>query len=200
MAILDKIEELPGKQRMALVAVLIIAMIGGFYQFVYKKKVAAIEYHQAELAQLNSKLQDLRAIQKKLEEFKDMIEELEAQLEEAQQQLPRKREIPTLLKDISQFGKEAGMEFLSFRPAKEAPKGFYADVPVKLVINGPFHNLARFVDDIVHYPRIIKVDTMSLGSPKEVDGVVMLKTTLTATTYRYLEDSEQKSATGKKKK
>jgi type IV pilus assembly protein PilO len=192
MAILDKIEELPGKQRLALVAVLIITMVGGFYQFVYKKKVAAIEYQQAELAQLNSKLQDLRAIQKKLEEFKGMIVELEAQLEEAQQQLPRKREIPTLLKDISQFGKEAGMEFLSFRPAREVPKGFYADVPVKLVINGPFHNLARFVDDIVHYPRIIKVDTMALGTPKEVDGVVMLKTTLTATTYRYLEDSEQK--------
>jgi type IV pilus assembly protein PilO len=200
MAILDRIEELPTKQRLLIVGVLLIAMIGGFYQFIYKKKTAKIRSYTTQLTKLNSELQDLRAIQKKLEEFKSMIGELEAQLVEAQRQLPRQKEIPTLLNDISAFGKKAGMEFLSFRPSKEGAKGFYAEVPIKLVINGPFHNLAKFVDEIVHYPRIIKVNTIAMGSPEEEDGNVMLRSTLTATTYRYLEESERASASPQKRK
>lgn len=192
MAILDKIEEIPAKQRLILVVVLLALIVGGFYQFVYKKKTAQIKSTETTLAQLNNELQDLRAIQKKLKDFEAMIVDLEGQLVEAQRQLPRQRDIPVLLNDISEFGKKAGMEFVSFRPSAEKAKGFYADVPVNLVINGPFHNIADFVDKIVHYPRIIKVKTIAIGSPKDVEGNVMLRTTCTATTYRYLEDDEGK--------
>lgn len=196
MAILDKIEELPAKKRAIIVGVVLLLMIGAYYQLVYTKKSVKITVQQSNLATLNSELQDLRAIQKKLGEFKSMIKDLEAQLKEAQRQLPKQREIPTLLNDISKFGKESGLEFITFRPQKEKKKGFYAEVPVSLVFNGPFHNIANFIDKIVHYPRIIKITSLSLGSPKQVEGHVMLKASCTATTYRYIEESEKKS--GKK--
>jgi type IV pilus assembly protein PilO len=191
MAILDKIDAIPAKQRLLIVLVVIIAMVGGFYQFVYTKKKTRIQVFEAQLAKLNSELQDLRAIKKKLEEFKGMIAELEVQLEEAQKQLPRSKEIPTLLNDISKFGKQAGLEFLSFRPAKEVTRGFYAEVPINLVVNGPFHNLAKFVDDIVHYPRIIKVSSMVMSSPSEIEGHVVVRATARATTYRYVDEAGQ---------
>jgi type IV pilus assembly protein PilO len=197
MAILEKIEELPAKQRAIIVGVVLVLMIGAYYQMVYTKKTTRINIQQSNLATLNSELQDLRAIQKKLAEFKSMIKDLEAQLNEAQRQLPKQREIPTLLNDISKFGKESGLEFITFRPQKERKKGFYAEVPVSLVFNGPFHNIAAFIDKIVHYPRIIKITSLTMGGPREVDGHVMLKASATATTYRYIEESEKKS--GKKK-
>lgn len=198
MEILDKIEELPAKKRAMIVGVVLLLMIGAYYQLIYTKKTVKINIQQTNLAKLNSELQDLRAIQKKLNEFKSMIKDLEAQLNEAQRQLPKQREIPKLLNDMSKFGKESGLEFITFRPAKEAKKGFYAEVPVNLVFNGPFHNIAAFIDKIVHYPRIIKITSLSLSSPKEIDGHVMLKASCTATTYRYIEESEKKS--GKKKR
>lgn len=197
MAILDKIEELPAKKRAIIVGVVLLLMIGAYYQLVYTKKSVKITVQQSNLATLNSELQDLRAIQKKLGEFKSMIKDLQAQLKEAQRQLPKQREIPTLLNDISKFGKESGLEFITFRPQKEKKKGFYAEVPVSLVFSGPFHNIANFIDKIVHYPRIIKITSLSLGNPKQVEGHVMLKASCTATTYRYIEESEKKS--GKKK-
>jgi type IV pilus assembly protein PilO len=171
-------------------AVVIIALLAGFYQFVYKKKVEHIRIFEAQLTKLNSELADLRAIKKKLEEFKSMIAELEVQLDEAQRQLPRSKEIPTLLNDISKFGKQAGLEFLSFRPANEAKKGFYAEVPINLVVNGPFHNLAQFIDDIVHYPRIIKISSVSMSAPSDVDGHIVVRATARATTYRYVDETQ----------
>jgi type IV pilus assembly protein PilO len=190
MAILDKIDAVPAKQRLLIVAVVIIALLAGFYQFVYKKKVGYIKIFEAQLTTLNNELQELRVIKKKLEEFKSMIVELEVQLDEAQRQLPRSKEIPTLLNDISKFGKKAGLEFLSFRPASEAKKGFYAEVPINLVVNGPFHNLAQFIDDIVHYPRIIKISSVTMSSPKDVDGHIVVRATARATTYRYVDETQ----------
>jgi len=190
MAILEKIEEMPAKQRALVLVVAVLVLVGGFYQFVYKKKSAQINVLQSQLSTLNTELQDLRAIQKKLEEFRSMIGELEAQLEVAQEQLPRQKEIPVLLKDISRFGKEAGMEFKSFRPSRELSKGFYAEVPINLVISGPFHNIGKFVDEIVHYPRIIKISSMTIGGAKDVEGHIMLQSTAQATTFRYLEEAK----------
>ena len=69
-------------------------------------------------------------------------------------------------------------------PQKEKKKGFYAEVPVSLVFNGPFHNVAAFIDKIVHYPRIIKITSLSLTGPKEVEGHVMLKAACQWTTTR----------------
>ena len=122
MAILERIEGTPPKQRALIVGALLLAIVGGFYQFVYTKKTQQITILETRLSQLNSELQDLRAIQKKLEEFKGLIADLEAQLKEVQRQLPRQKDIPTLLNDISEFGKETGMEFTSFRPVKETKR------------------------------------------------------------------------------
>jgi len=191
MALIDRVEQIPPKQRVLLLGLIIVGLVGGFWQFVYKDKQEQITVLESRLTKLNSELQDLRAIQKKLEEFKGMIAELEAQLEVAQAQLPRQKDIPKLLNDISEFGKSSGMEFTSFRPSREVSKGFYAEVPINLVINGPFHNIATFIDQIVHYPRIVKIGSISFGGPKEVEGHIMLRSTCQAVTYRYLEESEQ---------
>jgi type IV pilus assembly protein PilO len=190
MAILEKIEEIPAKQRILIFSVVLLLIAGGFYQFVYSKKAQQIETLQSELSTHNSELQELRVIQKKLEEFRSMIKELESQLEVAQRQLPRQKEIPVLLNDISKFGKETGMEFKSFRPSREVSKGFYAEVPINLVISGPFHNIAQFVDQIVHYPRIVKISNISIGNAKEVEGHIMLQATAKATTFRYLDEDK----------
>ncbi len=66
MLILDKIEELSARNRAIVVGVVLVLMIGAFYQLVYTKKSAKIDSQQSNLAALNSELQDLRAIQKKL--------------------------------------------------------------------------------------------------------------------------------------
>jgi type IV pilus assembly protein PilO len=187
MAVLDKISGIPILQRAIIVALLIVLILVLFFYTVYspnKKKLAALN---AQLATLNSEVQDLRAIKLKLSEFKLHQADLQGRLDVARKQLPREKEIPVLLDAISKFGNESGMEFVSFRPGAETSKGSYAEVPVNLVIKGPYHNLGLFLDKISHYPRIIKVSDIVLGEPKEEGGYVMLRSTCLATTYRDLE-------------
>lgn len=186
-SILEQFEKIPLKQR-GLILGLVCALIGvGFYYLVYQPKAVQIQAQQGRLTALTSEVQNLQTIEAKNKEFKRMIAELKLQLDSARQQLPGEREIPILLEQIAHFGREAGVEFISFRPGAEVTRDFYNEVPMALAIRGPFHNIGMFLDKISHYPRIISVLNLTMGNPLEKEGYLMLTSTCTATTYRYVQ-------------
>jgi type IV pilus assembly protein PilO len=186
-SVLEQIEKIPLKQRALALLMLLVMIAVGFYYFVYMPKDKQIKGSRSRLNTLSSEVQVLQTIEAKNKEYKRMITELSGQLDQARLQLPGEREIPVLLEQIAKFGKEAGIEFISFRPAPEVPRDFYNEVPMALAIRGPFHNIGLFLDKISHYPRIISVSNLTMGNAQEKEGYLMLTSTCTATTYRYVQ-------------
>ncbi len=187
-AILEQFEKIPLKQRALALAILMVMICVGFYYLVYAPKAAIIVADRNRLNTLSSEVQVLQTIEAKNKEYKRMIADLSGQLDQARLQLPGEREIPVLLEQIARFGKEAGIEFISFRPSAENKRDFYNEVPMALAIRGPFHNIGLFLDKISHYPRIISISNLSMGNPQVKEGYLMLTSTCTATTYRYVQD------------
>ena len=68
-------------------------------------------------------------------------------------QLPNTTEVPDLLVDITQAGLGHGLEFTLFRPEREQPKDFYAELPISLTVSGSYHELAQFISDVAALPR-----------------------------------------------
>jgi type IV pilus assembly protein PilO len=92
-----------------------------------------------------------------------------------------------------------------FRPGSEAAKDFYAEKPIELQLEGGYHDLGKFVSDVAALPRIVTLHNIVIrpatgGTGSGTDNLTM---TLTAKTYRYLEEDEQalkpKSKPGAKK-
>ena len=186
-SVIEQFEKVPLKQRALVLGMLLILIVVGFYYLVYAPKAALIASSRSTLNTLTSEVQVLLTIEAKNKEYKRMIADLSGQLDQARLQLPGEREIPVLLEQIARFGKEAGIEFISFRPSPEIQKDFYNEVPMALAIRGPFHNIGLFLDKISHYPRIISVSNLTMGNPVEKEGYLMLTATCTATTYRYVQ-------------
>jgi type IV pilus assembly protein PilO len=186
-SVLEQFEKVPLKQRALALGVLVVLIGYLFWQFAYSKNAAKIATSRSQLATLTSEVQNLQTIEAKNKEFQRMIGELKGQLGQAREQLPGEREIPILLEQIARFGKEAGVEFTSFRPGGEIAKDFYNEVPMALSIRGPFHNIGLFLDKISHYPRIISISNLTMGGANEKEGYLMLMSTCTATTYRYVQ-------------
>ncbi len=186
-SILDQFEKVPLKQRGLILGAVSALLCVGFFYGLYKPKADQIKLQQGRLNTLTSEVQNLQTIEAKNKEFKRMIADLKVQLDSARQQLPGEREIPILLEQIAHFGREAGVEFISFRPGAEVARDFYNEVPMALTIRGPFHNIGMFLDKISHYPRIISVLNLTMGTPVDKEGYLMLTSTCTATTYRYVQ-------------
>lgn len=189
MAFLEKIDEMNNRQRLLVLVVIVALLVTMFYMLVYSKNRTVITGLESNMASLQTDLDGLRAIAAKLPEFESQSKRLQNQLLEISRKLPQEREIPGLLESISKAGQESGLQFELFKPRPEVKKEFYVEVPVDIVVKGPFHNVAAFLDQIVHLPRIVNITNFSFSSPKDEGNYVFVTGTGLATTYRYSEQS-----------
>ena len=99
--------------------------------------------------------------------------------------LPKSQEIPLLLRNISDLGKQSGLDFLSFVPGVEIPKDFYAEIPIDIKIRGPYHNLGLFLDKISKLERIVSVNNIKTEKVDLEGNEILLTSSCKLITYRF---------------
>lgn len=189
---LGDLGRVPPKQKAFLVVVLCLLMGAGYYYFYYSAAAVQIAGLEKKLDELNHEIRTQADIARNLPAFKAEVRRLEEQLSLLLEQLPNSAEIPSLLKNVSDLGKESGLEFLKFAPGKEGRKDFYAEIPVSIAVSGDYHSFVLFADKVSHLPRIVNLSDIVFASPKPGgDNRVQVNVTCSATTYRFLEQAQQ---------
>ncbi|MHB1350518.1 MAG: pilus assembly protein PilO [Desulfobulbus sp.] len=176
---------LDNKIKIAIAVVLIIAPIVLFYFLMYSPNVKKIKGLETTKGKLNTEIATAKKAAAELDKVKASIAETEALFKETATLLPKDKEIPALLRNISDLGKGAGLDFLSFKPAPEVPKDFYAEIPIDIQINGPYHNMGYFLDQISKLERIVTVDNIQMGGGKKEGAEMLLKSSCRLKTYRF---------------
>jgi type IV pilus assembly protein PilO len=171
-----------------------IATGGGLYWFVYEAKVSMLETAQAQEKELRAIFEEKQRKASNFDAYQEQLAEIERSFGAMLRQLPGKTEIPNLLVDISQTGLAAGLKEKLFQPMGEIRKDFYAEKPIKIRLDGGFHEFGSFVSDIAGLPRIVTLHDIAIkpvGKDGEYDELVL---DLTAKTYRYLDDDDLEEA------
>jgi type IV pilus assembly protein PilO len=166
------------------VAVLGVAiLIAGFWFFI-QDEIDAYAAATKKEDELRETFLNKKAMAVNLSAYKQQMEDMRRTFGSLLRQLPNTTEVPDLLVDITQAGLGRGLEFVLFRPDKEGPRDFYAELPISLEVRGTYHDLALFVSDVAALPRIVTFGDISIGVAK---GSV-LTMSAKARTYRYLDD------------
>ncbi len=174
-----------------------VVLFAFLYYSPKSKEIAGLNTNKANL---ELEIQKVEATVRELAKHKAEMQETELKFRAASLLLPEQKEIPSLLTNISSQGTNSGLEFISFKPKGEEPKEFYAEIPVSIAVNGPYHNIGMFLDKISKLPRIVSVSDINMGSPAMVDGEMYLKTTFNLITYRFLEKADEKTPEPNSKK
>jgi len=190
---------LSAKAKAAIVLLAVLIPVGLFYYYVYKPEARKCSNLNRQITVARKDLNRARKAARNLPRYKKEIEEIREKFDEAAVVLPKSREIPNLLRSISDLGKGAGLDFLSFKPGKETPKDFYAEIPVDISIRGPYHNLGFFLDQVSKLDRIVTVNNISMGSPKKEEGEMLLNSKCRLVTYRFTNKKTNDNAAKKKK-
>jgi type IV pilus assembly protein PilO len=189
---------IPKKQLCLLAGVLVLGVLAGYYWAVAQPLWDQRGRLQAELERLESDLAQKRSIAANRAKLEADIKALQAQLEAALVRLPEEKDIPRLLTQVNTLGQQNGLEFLLFRPGAAAKKGFYAEVPIEMRVEGQYHTVGAFLDRVSKLERIVNVSDIKmtpLGAQKGERSVVA---DMRATTFTFLEKGGSAGASTKK--
>lgn len=171
-----------------LLAFLLVAGLGT-YQTVYKDKMVTLEREKGREGELKRTFEGKQRKAANYDEYLAQLGEMERSFGAMLRQLPGQTEIPNLIIDISQTGLAAGLEEKLFEPQDETRKDFYAEKPIKIRLEGSFHEFANFASSVAALPRIVTLHDIKIA-PKSSGDFDELTLNVTAKTYRYLEEEE----------
>lgn len=189
---LEKILKLPAKQKVLILVLVLVLEAAAMVWFLYIPKHKEHINLKAEYAKLQTEIEDKTRIANNLPRLQAEYDQLNRELALALTELPNSKEIPSLLTSITTLGKNAGLDFLVFRPKGEAPKDFYAEVPVDISVSGSYYSVANFFAAVANLPRIVNITNVAFSDIRNVNNRMMTRVSCLATTFRFLDKKEMK--------
>jgi type IV pilus assembly protein PilO len=137
-------------------------------------KQAEFEYHKdlAELTERQQRQRDLNKI------------------------LPETTEYPAFLSALQGVANISGVALQAWTPQEEVLQKFFARVPMRLTLQGKFHQVAKFFYGVGQLDRIINVENISLSQPKTQNDELLLKVDCLATAFHTLGTPAPKPGAG----
>ena len=164
--------------------VLLVAGLAAGYKFNLEDIQLQLEQQQIEEQSLREQF-TLKAFQAaNLEAYKEQMKEMEESFGALLRQLPSDTEVPGLLEDITRTGLASGLEFSEIKLLPEVQQQFYIELPIQIVVEGGYHDLATFVSGVSSLPRIVTLHDFSV-EPINKDEPSRLRMSVLAKTYRY---------------
>ncbi|MGM0428376.1 MAG: type 4a pilus biogenesis protein PilO [Thermodesulfobacteriota bacterium] len=196
-AVFDKAEKLSRTKRIVIFTATFLILGGAFFYFIYMPKSEEIHRVRRTVEDLDRKLTLAKVRAQRIDELREEFAQTDQALKQAMKLLPDKREIPSLLKSITQVGIDANLDFILFMPGEEKPRDFYMEIPVAIEVKGGFREVALFFDRVRRMERIVNIQNISMKPEKELS--TELVTRCNALTYRFKVKADEKEAKKKKK-
>jgi type IV pilus assembly protein PilO len=195
----EKFIPLSNRAKAGFCLVIVLLPVIAFYFAFYGPKRETIHNLKESNSKIQAEIDDYRQQVALLPDKEKMIAEAQQKFEEISALLPREKEIPQLLKDISSLGRNAGLDFNTFKPEKESPKDFYQEIPITINVRGPYHNMGYFFDQVSKLERIVSVNNIKMVSPQKEDGEMLLQSNCQLVTYQFTNKALEVDKKKKKK-
>jgi type IV pilus assembly protein PilO len=188
------LNKLNASAKFAVTAGVLLLGIGAYYIFFYGDMSQSIERSRAREKTLHADLATAR--QNEFAYQRDLAELSERQQRQNQlaKVLPNNTEYPAFLSSLQSVSNVSGVTLGAWTPQPEVVDKFYARVPMRLDLEGRFHQIAKFFYGVGQLDRIINMENISMTEPKEVDKDYVVKVTALATAFRALNGTESVAA------
>jgi type IV pilus assembly protein PilO len=162
-------------------------LFGIFYFVVYSPTQDEISSIVTQSGQLQEEIRKAERNQdklKKLEEEKELNEKI---LEDLKGILPEKKEVSQILRKIQAIASNARLKTSAFTFNKENGRDIYLEWPIAISLEGNYHNLGIFFDQVSRMKKIFNIDSLHITPLSNANYDYTITANFTATTYIYRE-------------
>jgi type IV pilus assembly protein PilO len=199
---LNQIKNLPLPWQIAIGAVPSVLLIALFIFLIFMPKQKEMTSLHAKLAKLDREIAVSEAKIKKLDDLIAENKMLQAKLKKLKGQLPEGKEVSVLLKQISELGRQSGLDILLWKPEakKTDPQGLYVEIPVSVKVKAEYHKLGVFFSHISRLTRLVNITDLDLKikKSKKGSGSAFIDANFKARTFASVDPNQQPKGKSKK--
>lgn len=181
------LNKLPWHVQFGLFAVLAIAAVAVFYYFYAIPAQESLAQRKAQLDALQVDINKGNATARQLPAFRGQVADLERRLESLRAVLPEEKDVADLLRRIQTMATQSNLTIRGFKPSPIATKQLHAEWPIRLELDGTYHNLGMFFDRISKFSRIINVSGIAIRAKDRPEPNSTVSAECVATTFVLLE-------------
>lgn len=156
-------------------------VVGAGVHFLITDKHHAVEREITRENDLKTQFEDKAFRVANLDALRRQMADVEERFSEILKQLPTDKEVPGLLEDISEIGRQAGLSIETIALQPETRTQFYIELPINIQVSGTYHQMGEFVSGVAAIERIVTLHDYSIRTASEEQ----LSMTINAKTYRY---------------
>src|SRR5437773_1816248 len=155
---------------------------------------------EAQIADLDKKIEQGRSAQRKLPQFREEVRRLELELEKLRRILPSSRNTEEIIKKVKSLVDQGDfvlhkMTFPKIAPAQGGDP--YAEWPITISVDGRYHNLAILFNRLSNFSRIMNVEQINISAlGQQTDRTITAE--FVAKTFVYVEPTAAAPAKGNK--
>src|SRR5579871_6161450 len=118
------------------------AGVGVFFYYYEIPQRADMDVRQGQLKAIRTDIAKGLATAGQLDKFRSDVDTLEAKLEGLRAVLPEEKDAADLLRRMQVVAQQSNLTIRSFTPGTTVTKQLHAEWPIKLELDGTYHNLA----------------------------------------------------------
>jgi type IV pilus assembly protein PilO len=171
---------------------LVFLVIGGIVFLIFY--FAYYSDNQARIVTISNQIVELEKEIRTLEKKKTQVKELEAEvaankatLEKLKEILPEQKEVSQILKKVQSIITSARLDIQKWSTMSEQSREIYVEVPFGITVDGNYHNLGMFFDQLAKLKKIFTVNNLTLKPLSKMTRDFTVKATFTAVTYTFKE-------------
>ncbi|MEI6898010.1 MAG: type 4a pilus biogenesis protein PilO [Psychromonas sp.] len=178
----DNISRWPALYRGGFIALVSLIFSAVFYYYITIPQLKQLKVAEVKEQKLKNEFNAKASLSSNLETYQMQLSEIKVIFDGLINKLANKKEVASLLDDISFIGADNGLQFKSINwGVKKEDGDLSVEVPIRIKVIGSYQQLGHFVADIATLPRIVILDELRLS--KGAKGQITLN--VVAKTYRY---------------
>ncbi len=169
---------------------LVFLLIGGilfgiFYMLHYSDGQTQIESLGKQIEDLEIEIRKAEKKERELQQIKEAKEAKEKILEKLKEVLPEEKEIAQILRRVQGIITNARLKIQKWATNKDQRKEIYTEVPISISLDGSYHNLGQFFDQLSRLKKIFTVNGLTITPMSKMTSTYTIKASFTASTYTY---------------
>jgi type IV pilus assembly protein PilO len=164
----NSIDDIPIPFRVVFIAAVCALLFYFAYMFDFSYGLRVIRANKNQETDLKAALQSLINSRNDLQANINDYPQLFATLIEWQDQLIKPEQLPDLLNEILKVGTGNSLQFDLFNPGEKVKEDIYYKVPIIIVVEGSYNQIADFISQLANMKWLIAVDNFIIAKKRLV--------------------------------